>query len=451
MSGKRKALCLFRYLACCTLFLICLTLACALGQVAPTKLSLDEALQRALQRHPALARSHDLTGAAAARVEQARAGLMPSLEFQGAATNGPLGAPAFGLRGLAGDPIKKHYGSGLNLFYTLYDFGRTEHLVSSRKFQLGAAREDEETQKAAVLISVQAAYLNVLRTLQLAEVQQDNVRQREETARQAQLFADSGLKADVDAQLAKANLADARTALIASQNDVKTAFATLNTAMGETKLTEYVLDAPRASVASILLPESEVVKQAVAQRPELLGFQLQVKAAEQSIRAARSDLLPRIDGIASAGALTPSKLITENKPYAVGVSATFPLYTGGLVEGRVSEEKQKRAAAQDAERETEETVKLQATKAWLNVQTRAEQVKSTKEQLDAAQSSLKQATERYRLQLNSFVEVVTAEAIATRAKAQMVDAAYDLELAKAELDWATGTTYKRYSVPKKPK
>jgi outer membrane protein len=421
-----------------------------MGQVAPDRLPLNEAFQRALRQHPALARSHDLTGAAAARVTQARSGALPSLEFQGAATNGPAGAPAFGLRGLAGDPLKKHYGSGLNLFYTLFDFGRTQYLVSSRKFSEGAAREDEETQKASVLLGVQAAYLNVLRTQQLAEVQKDNVRQREETARQAQLFADSGLKADIDAQLAKANLAEARTALIAAQNDVKTAFAALNSSMGDTKLTEYQLESP--SVAAPVLPSQiEIVKQAVANRPELLGSQLQIRAAEQSIRAARSDLLPRIDGIASAGALTPSKLITDNKPYAVGVSATFPLYTGGLVEGRVAEEKQKRATALDAEREIEEAVKLQATKAWLNVQTRAEQVKSTKEQLAASESSLKQASERYRLQLNTFVEVVTAEAIATRARAQMVDATYDLELAKAELDWATGTTYKKYSVPKKPK
>src|SRR5207248_1132661 len=159
---------------------------------------------------------------------------------------------------------------------------------SSRNFLLGAAREDEETQKAEVLLSVQAAYLNVLRAQQLAEVQRENVRQREETARQAQLFADSGLKADVDAQLAKANLADARTALISAQNDVKTAFATLNSAMGETKLTEYQLDAPAAPASTAIPPQNVVVKQAVAQRPELLGSELQVKAAEQSIRAARS-------------------------------------------------------------------------------------------------------------------------------------------------------------------
>ena len=52
------------------------------------------------------------------------------------------------------------------------------------------------------------------------------------------------------------------------------------------------------------------------------------------------------------------------------------------------------------------------------------------------------ASERYRLQLNTVVELTEAEAIAVRARAQRVNAEYDLELAHAALDWATGDTYR---------
>src|SRR5207244_5448591 len=93
-----------------------------------------------------------------------------------------------------------------------------------------------------VLLAVEQAYVQVLRHQQLVEVYRENVRQRETTARQAQLLSESGLKADVDAQLAKANLADARGALLAAENELQTAFAALNNAMGETALTTYRLD-----------------------------------------------------------------------------------------------------------------------------------------------------------------------------------------------------------------
>ncbi len=440
--------------------LIALVLALLLpsGTVEPgadaQSLTLDDALQTALKGHPSLARAAYQTGAARARVRQAGAGMMPNIAIQGAATDGPAGAPAFGLQGLSGDPLKKHFGSGINLVQPVYDFGRTDHLVAARRLQVGAALEDEDTQKAAVLLGVQSAYFNVLRSQQLVTVQQDNVRQREETVRQAQLFVDAGLKADVDLQLARANLADAQVALAAAQNDVNAAFAALNNAMGETKLQTYRL-APVGTDPALLLdsppppPAEDLMRQAVEQRPELQGARLQVQAADQSIRAARSDLMPRIDTISSLGALTPSKLIPENKPYAVGIAATIPIFTGGAVEGRVTEEKQRREAAVEAQRELEETVKLQVARAWLNVQTRTQQLRAAQEQVTAANASLTQATERYRLQLSTFVELLTAQTVATRAQAQFVDATYDLDVAKAELDWATGTTQRKYPTPRR--
>src|SRR5262249_36400717 len=140
MKRDGRSLFLFPFRNCCYGAIICGIVYPALGQQSTSRLSLDDSMRRALKQHPSLSRFQDLTGAAATRVTQARAGIMPSLEFQGAVTDGPTGAPALGLRGLAGDPLKKHYGSSVNLFYTLFDFGRTDHLVSSRRFQLGAAR-----------------------------------------------------------------------------------------------------------------------------------------------------------------------------------------------------------------------------------------------------------------------------------------------------------------------
>ncbi len=421
----------------------------AVAQEQPRQLTLEQALQAAIKNHPALARVQRQTAEARARVQQAKAGMMPSIAVQGAATDGPLGAPAFGLQGLAGDPLKKHFGGGLNLVQPLFDSGRTQHLVASRRLLVQAAEQDEETQKAAVLLAVQEAYLGVLRARQLVAVQQESVRQREESLRQARTFSEAGLKADVDAQLAQADLADAQTALLSAQNVVSAGFAALNNAMGQTSLTRFMLVSPEPTPEAALdrapLPSvEEVTRLAVRQRPELRAADLQARAAGESVQAARSDLLPRLDSIASVGAIAPSSVIPQNKEYAVGIAATIPLYTGGAVEGRVAEERERREAALASRRELEEAVKLQATRAWLNVQTRTEQVKVARQQAEAAGASMEQAGERYRLQLSSYVELVTAESAATRARAQLVDAVYDLELARAELDWAMGATYLKY-------
>lgn len=436
----------------------------AFAQERPAALTLEQAFAAALKQHPALQQADAQIGAAKARTQQARAGMLPSVVLQGTATDGPLGAPAFGplgnpalygtsplsVQGMAGDPVKKQFGGGLNITQTLFDFGRTQHLVAARKGLSSAIAEDAEAQKALVLLGVQQAYLNVLRSQQLATVQQENLKQRETTVQQARLFVEGQLKAGVDLQIAQANASEANVGLLAAQNEVRSAFAALNNAMGETKLTDYALT-PADAVPRPAAPQTieQVVALALAQRPELKSAAFQRQAADQSIRGVRSELLPRVDAIASLGVVNPSGVIQNSKNYAIGMAVSIPLYTGGLVEGRVAEEKQKREITIAQEKETVEAVKLQVTQAWLNLQTQQAQMKSAQEQVASANASLQLASERYRLQLNTLVELTDSEALTIRARAFLVNAQVSVDQARAVLDWATGETYRRYGRPRK--
>ena len=434
------------------------------AQEAASPLTLEQAFTTALKQHPLLMQADAQFGAAKARAQQARAGMMPSLVLQGTATDGPLGAPAFGplgnpalygtsplsVQGMAGDPVKKQFGGGLNITQTLFDFGRTQHLVAARRGLSSAAEEDAEAQKASVLLGVQQAYLNVLRSQQLVTVVQENLKQRETTVQQARLFVQGQLKAGVDLQIAQANASEANVGVLAAQNDVRSAFASLNNAIGETKLTEYALSplqlAPRTTLP-VTSPQTvtQAIALALAQRPELKSIAFQRQAAEQSIQGVRSELLPRVDAIASLGAVNPSGVIQNSKNYAVGMALSIPLYTGGLVEGRIAEEKHKRDIAIAQEKELVETVKLQVTQARLNLQTQEAQVSSALDQVASANSSLLLASERYKLQLSTLVELTDAEALTIRARAFLVNAQYSVAQAHALLDWTTGETYRHYS------
>jgi len=434
------------------------------AQDTPRTLTLEQAMQAALKQHPSLQRTDALVGAAAARARQARAGMLPTVTLQGTATDGPLGAPAFGplgnpanfgapplsVQGLAGDPVKKQFGGGLNVTQTLLDFGRAQHLFAARKDLQQSVEQDAETQKAMVLVSVQTAYLDVLRAQQLAAIQQENVQQRATTVKQASVLVEAQLKAGVDLLIAQANAAEANVGMAAAQNDVRYSFAALNNAMGATTMTAYQLDpdvgmAGGQTGAKPAATVDDAMARALNQRPELKSARLLLQAADQTIRGVRSELMPRFDAIASLGAVNPSGVIQNSKNYAVGLAVSIPLYTGGLVENRIAEEKQKREAALALERETVEAVKLQVARAWLNVQTREAQVKSAQEQVTAASGSLQLASERYRLQLNSLVELTDAEAAAIRARGVLANAQYDLLQARALLSWATGDTYAHYT------
>jgi len=436
-----------------------LALTCVGYGQTPATLSLEQAFRKAIDTRPEMAIVRAQLGSALARLQQARSGLLPSLLLQGAATNGPAGAPTFGplenpgllgtppmsLEGLASDPLKKQYGAGLTLNQTIYDFGRTQHLVSARSNLVASAKEDASAQVAGLLLSVEQAYYDVLRAQMLVQVQEQNLKQREATLRQAKAFVEGQLRSGVDLQVATANAADARTSLVAAQNSVRYSFAELNNAMGDTAMTEYTLsaelnvtdaDSPKSAEAAMAL--------AVKQRPEVLSAAKQSGASDQLLKGVRSELSPRLDAIASIGAVNASSLIPEDKNYAVGIALSIPIFTGGYVEGRISEEKQRKRATEAQEQMVREAVRLQATKAWLDLQTRLAQRQSVEEQVKAAEKSRQLASERYGLQLSSIVELNEAELLAIQAETQLTESEYAVSVAQASLAWATGRTYQSF-------
>jgi len=420
--------------------------------VQPQPLSLEAAMQIALKKQAQLQKAEALTGAAQARVTQARSGQQPSLSLQGVASRGPTGAPAFGplnnpglngvpplgLQGMAGDPVKKQFGGGLNLSQNLFDDGRTRLLIASRTNAALALEADTDTQRAQILLAVQQSYFAVLRAQRLETIQKENLRQREATAMQAKALAEGGIKSEVDALLAAANVAEAKGILAGTGNDIQASFAQLNNAMGETSLVPYRLDASPA----LALPETleRALTLAQSQRSELKGLALQRRSADEAAASLRRELRLRVDGIASLGAVNPGTLIRNNQNLGVAVAITLPLSTGGAVEGRITEEERRRDAYAAQEREALETVKLQVTRAWLDVQTREAQLVTTKAQIEAALAALQLAQERYRLQLSTLVELTDAEAQVLKAKLALVNAEEALALSQATLCWATGTT-----------
>ena len=131
---------------------------------APKKLSWDQAIQIALMNRPEIAFAEAQVGAARARLGQAHSGMMPNILLQGVATDGQPGAPAFGplenpsllgtqplsQEGMAADPLKKQHGAGLTINQTIFDFGRSNHLSTSRFNLMQAAKDNLEVRNGVM-------------------------------------------------------------------------------------------------------------------------------------------------------------------------------------------------------------------------------------------------------------------------------------------------------------
>jgi len=407
--------------------------------VAPAgALTLEQAVDNALRERPLLQAGTERIAAAEARIRQARAGLLPRVDVQASATDGPLGSPPLGLGGLVGTPIKKHTGGSLNLVQTLLDFGRTHNTVRARREEVKATEEQLQADRNRVVLEVRQAYFQALQARGLVDVNQRLLEQRRLVARQAETLRDNGLATRVEVDLAELNVSQSELALVRARNDVETSFASLSAAVGRvipsgTPLAEPV--AAGAGAASL----TESLAAAEEGRPELRQIAAQERAFRHLESAAKAGKRPLITGVGSVGKINPVPLFEAgDKPFAVGVALTVPIFTGGLVEGQTEEARRNAAAAGANREELRNQVRQQVTAAIAGVAAAQESIRVAQAQRVRAQDALSLATQRYQTQLGSIVELSQAQVAAATAEYDLLRSQYDLGLARAALDYATG-------------
>lgn len=376
--------------------------------------------------------------AAEARIRQARSGLLPRIDVQASATDGPLGAPPLGLGGLVGTPIKRHTGGSLNLVQTLLDFGRTHNTVRARREEVKATEEQLQADRNRVTLEVRQAYFQALQARGLVEVNQRLLEQRRLVARQAETLRANGLASRVDVDLAELNVSQSELALVRARNDVETSFASLSAALGRVVPSSIPLAEPSAQyLAGTGLEES--LKAAEEGRPELRQIAAQERAFRHLESAAKSGKRPLVTGVGSVGKINPVPLFEAgDKPFAVGLALTVPVFTGGLVEGQTEEARRNAVAAGASREELRNQVRQQVTAATASVTAAQESIRVAQAQQVRAQDALSLATQRYQSQLGSIVELSQAQVAAATAEYDLLRARYDLELAGAALDFATG-------------
>ncbi len=423
--------------------ILLLLASCAPCRAQSQKLTLDEAVKTALKQHPSLRRLDSLTQAARARATAAKSGALPFVDFGASATTGPSGSPAMGLRGLAGTPLKSHYGGSVNVTQLLYDFGKVKHGAHRAEALVEASSQRTQTQRAWIVLKTKEAYYNTLLAQRLVVVADATVRVREQTVRQAQAHLDAGLRSRVDLRLAELELTKAQARLSESRNALAAAFADLRYALGEEERRSYELETspttPLPTGEGIELSQSIAIS--LKQRPELHEHSSQLRAARESVEVARSQKRPDLIGVTSLGRVNPPGFLNTSKqrdPYALGLAVSVPLFTGRRIESEVREARANLEAVEAAGAELAQGIRLQVTRAHLNLQTQRVNVRAAEQQVKTAEDALALATTRYQNNLSDIVELTQSQLAHTEALTAQATASFNVKIAEAALRYAIG-------------
>jgi outer membrane protein len=183
---------------------------------------------------------------------------------------------------------------------------------------------------------------------------------------------------------------------------------------------------------------SELILEALGNRPDLARTRYQRDAAKEFARAENKLSYPTFSAIISGG-LTPLGDSRLGDNYgAAGVNLSFPIFTGGLYQARQRAAELQADAAGQTVRDQENTIARDTQISKLNLDYAFARLALTASLLQNANTTLVLAQARFSAGLSSIVELSQAELNQTSAQIEEAGARYDYHIQHAALDFQLG-------------
>jgi outer membrane protein len=408
---------------------------------APLKLSLQDAEALALKNHPQVLAAQNETAAMERRVVEAKAAYYPVLEGD---ITGSQGNPQarIGAGFLTDSRLFDRQGEGITLSELISDFGRTPNLVANSRLQANAAQQTYQATRYEVLLGVNQAYFETLRSQAMVKVAQETVAARQLLVEQVTALFNNKLRSELDVSFVEVNLSEAKLLLLQAQDQVQKAFAELTRTLGSQQAATYQLEdqpLPPSPAANA----EDLVAQALGNRPELAALQLSRDAAYRFERAEKDLSYPNASLIGVGGYMPYIEQVTlprriPGEYEGVAVNVEIPILNGGLFKARRQEAHSRALEADQRLRNEAEAIARDVRSAWAGSTDAYQRLDVTAQLLRQAALALDLAQGRYNLGLSSIVELTQAQLNVTRAEIENLNAKYDYQRQYAGLQFTLG-------------
>ena len=400
-------------------------------------ISLQDAVERGLKQNLGLLLSHaDIRAARGERWQQLSA-LLPQVAVTPYVSASKLN---FSELGFITAPVPSlnysYFDSRLYVSQSLFDWKAINNTraagqtVASKEFTYKDARD-------LVVLAVGYTYLQAIAAEARVETAQAQVKTAQFIYDQASDQVKAGTSPAIDGLRAKVELQTRQQQLIQAVNDLAIRKLTVARVVGlapgqEFELTDKSLYQPLAGMTV-----EEALERAYAARSDYRAAAADVRAAEFSRKAAAAGYLPSLsfDANYGAAALHPS---TATSVYDVRGTLTIPLFLGGRVHGDVLEAEARLEQSRQRLENLRAQIDAEVRTALLNLESSAEQVTVALSNIDLADQTLTQSTDRFRAGVTDSVEVVQSQEAVATAHEQYISSLYSYNYAKIFLARSLG-------------
>lgn len=413
------------------------------AQAQPTEtLTLQRALELAMQQQPSLARTKANIEAAQARVFLAKVAYVPTVTGSASASAGSSrGQPCANdiTRACGGFfDVQESTGLALSANWRIYDFGQTRASVRAAELQARATATTLATTTLDLRRDVEVAYLEAVARGRLVKVAEATVESEDLHLDQARKFVAAQAKDPIEVAQAQARAANAKATLAQAQATLAIAMANLRAAIGliDTRTIAVESSWPTPPATPPNLPD--LVETSRKHRPELAQLDLQLQASEANVVAADAGNRPVLSANASTQYNPATGDWTPEPTWTAGLTLSWQFFDGGRSKynARIARADVTATRADRNALLVSLTAQLDSSRSQIIANSAA--VAASEEAVTAARAQLRLAEARYAQGLGSQIELTDAQQAVTLAEGNLVTSQWQLATAWAQLRRALG-------------
>jgi outer membrane protein len=435
-----------KWLVFSILFLLSLPLA------AQQKLSISDAVARALENNPDLA--VDVPGQQAARSEfkATRAGYLPRLDLEQSYLAGDNPVFVFGTlltqrRFTAGNfalPLLNNPDATDNLQtratvqQNIWDFGRTGNRREQARLGIEMTDQLHEEHKRQVVLSVFDGYYSTSLAADALETARVALRSAESIESQAKARVESGLAVEADLLRSRVYLSTAKQQEIQAQGQLEAARAQLNRLMGNPLGEDIGLTTP-LTITRISMPSEEaLLAEQKKRRPDYQNLLTELRQAELAVGARSKERLPVIAGYTTWEADNPSLHEYGGNNWSAGITLRWNLFAGGSDAAQLEaarlrlEQKRRQITAMDS------AMALEIRRALIQYRAAEQLVEAARAAEAQSEEGLRILRNRYDAGLATMTDLLSAETARSSARTNLAQAIYRQRLSYAQVEYAAG-------------
>ena len=413
-------------------------------------MALVDCIQIALSNKQALKASALDLQSAQQTLKGSYSNILPSLMFSGSSSESSFPTqeggynPATGEITLGNISNLTSTSTGISLSQNIYNGGIWWNTIAQSKNSYKIAEQFDRQVKINIIRVVHQTYFNYLKTMQLLDVAQSNLKSSQQQLALTKKRFELGSARKTDLLKAEVRFGQARVDVVNNNSALENAYLNLKNAMG---IIGSDQDFTVKDVAAALVPVPDFAtgfETIQKLNPSVLAKQRQITNAEFNEKITKGARMPNISANANySGNAEDLENLSgkwdENWRRNISLSISIPIYTGNTLSTRIQQ-----ARLNVQKQESEYLTQLQDLSVQLHgildrLNNYQEVIPINETVLTSAKEDLKLAQKRYSLGSTTILEVLDAQVSVVSARSSLIRTKYDAFIEQSNLKGLLGT------------